>query len=452
VNANHVIETINNEFYLYNKTGGVVASIAANTFFASVSSDARGDLFDPTTFYDDATNQFFIGIDDVNSGRRSATQTSHYEYAVSTGTDVTSFTSGWTFHSINTKASSTWGDFPHVGYDSDAWVLTTNQFSFKGGSYTELEMNVINKSTFADTQSTQSSSNFTEFPARMHGAGSGTLYLVQENGYENGSSIQVDAVSNYFSASPTITRTNLTVASYGVPSAAVSPGGSNLDAGDTRIDSAAWRNNRLVATQDIGTGGVDGVRWYEFNTSGTATLTQQGTITKAGAYDYYGAIDVDPGGNLGLSYMESSSSEFVSVYAAGQVAGSAANTAFVSTLSKAGVQNFTQFDSGTHRAGDYSAVAIDPSTNNFWIENEYAGANSTSIGDYGTWIQNFSVGGTPSAQIDALLTAVMGSSTTSGSAAVTSQLSAAPSHIDVLFLEAMALSTQSSHHHDFLFF
>jgi hypothetical protein len=146
--------------------------------------------------------------------------------------------------------------------------------------------------------------------------------------------------------------------------------------------------------------------------------------------------------------MESSSSEFVSVYAAGQVAGSAANTAFVSTLSKAGVQNFTQFDTGTHRAGDYSAVAIDPSTNNFWIENEYAGANSTSIGDYGTWVQNFSVGGTPSVltprQFDALLTAVAGSSAAPGSAAT-------PSHIDLLFLEAMALSGQSTHH-DYMFF
>jgi hypothetical protein len=284
-----------------------------------------------------------------------------------------------------------------VGYDSDAYVLTTNQFTFSSGLYSKLEMNVVEKSNFKDFRSSQTSASFTEFPARMHGAGSGTLYLVQENGFENGKSIQVDKVTNYFTTTPTVTRTNLTVNSYTVPPSATSPGNQTLATGDTRIDSAAWRNNELVATQNIGVSGVSAVRFYVFNTSGTPTLTQQGNIQPgSGIYTYYGAIDIDPSMNLGLSYMESSSTEKVSVYDIGELSGGSMSAG---VLAEAGAQNFSQFDGNPHRAGDYSAIAVDPSTNNFWIENEYASGTVTSVGDYGTFISNFSVT-TPSAAAD----------------------------------------------------
>jgi hypothetical protein len=389
VGPSHIVEAINNEIYIYDKVGNLVTSLDSASFYKSVSKDPRGDYFDPTAFYDDISNQFFVGFGDVNFGSSSTTQTSHYDYAVSTGNDVTSLTSGWTWHTINTKLSGTWGDFPHVGYDSDAYVLTSNQFSFSSGLYSKLEMNVVKKSSFQDFRSSQTNASFTEFPARMHGAGAGTLYLVQENGFENGRSIQVDKVTNYFTTTPTVTRTNLTVTSYSVAPAAVSPGNSNLDTGDTRINSAAWRNNTLVATQDIGTNGVSAVRWYVFNTSGTPTLSQSGSITPgSGIYTYYGAMDIDPNGDLGMSYMESSSTQKVSVYDVGELSGGSMSAG---VLAVAGTNNFTQFDSNPHRAGDYSAIAVDPSTNNFWIENEYAGSHVTGIGDYGTFISNFTV-------------------------------------------------------------
>ena len=55
------------------------------------------------------------------------------------------------------------------------------------------------------------------------------------------------------------------------------------------------------------------VHWYEVDvSSGTPVLVQEGLINPAPGGDVFGAAAIDPSGNIGLSYMESSSTEYVS--------------------------------------------------------------------------------------------------------------------------------------------
>ena len=56
-------------------------------------------------------------------------------------------------------------------------------------------------------------------------------------------------------------------------------------------------------------------------------LVQEGLINPGpGVATYFGAAAIDPSGNIGLSYMESSSTEYVSAYVAGHIAGTPLGT------------------------------------------------------------------------------------------------------------------------------
>ena len=106
--------------------------------------------------------------------------------------------------------------------------------------------------------------------------------------------------------------------------------------------------------------------------------------------DYFPSIDIDPGGDLGMTFMESSSSEYMSMYVTGQIAGGAAGTMLTPVLARAGVTTYTGFDGSPYRAGDFSGMGVDPSDGSFWSANEYAIA-AQAVRNFGTWIQQFTI-------------------------------------------------------------
>ena len=81
----------------------------------------------------------------------------------------------------------------------------------------------------------------------------------------------------------------------------------------------------LVADQTVGLAWPDTdahARWYEIDTTSTPELIQQGTIAPGpGISTYTPAIAIGAGGVIGLTYNESSSTEYASVYDTGRTAG-----------------------------------------------------------------------------------------------------------------------------------
>ena len=106
--------------------------------------------------------------------------------------------------------------------------------------------------------------------------------------------------------------------------------------------------------------------------SGTPTLLKQGVIDPGpGVAVQMPSVDEDIHGNLGFTWMESSSSEYLSMW--------------VGTLDTAG--NFASsvaapgggFFSVNDRIGDYSTTVLDPSDGRtFWSANEYIGNDGDS--------------------------------------------------------------------------
>src|SRR5207245_11495535 len=104
---------------------------------------------------------------------------------------------------------------------------------------------------------------------------------------------------------------------------------------------------------------------------------------------YYPSIEINGAGDLGMTYMQSSFRQYVSMYVTGQKQGAAPGTMQPGVLVHAGVGTYL----GT-RGGDYSGISVDPVNDTFWAANEYS---RSSFELWGTWVANFTISASASA-------------------------------------------------------
>jgi streptogramin lyase len=372
VGPTQVVETINSEIQVYDKTTGNILLTQDIGSLLGISA-----FSDPYIVYDDIANRFvMVELTSNSSGGDGV--------ALAVSKDST-FTDG--FQSVNiVDFGSNTLDFPKVGFNADAYVITGNLFT---ATDTPLQVIAVDKQqlfsgNFVDYLYQRSSAHFrAEVPAQMHGATAGMpMYLVEEAGFGNGSAARVVTLTNELSNSPTFSDQDIPVNPYSFPNAASQPGDPfSVATNDTTFSHAEWRmingHGMLVSAQNVSEPddgfSTSRVRWYEFNTDGTPSLVQQGTINPGpGVSTYYGAPALDANGDIGISYMESSSSEYVSFYVAGRLATDPLGTMSPGTDVAPGIQTgFNLF-----RAGDYGGISVDPTDGvTFWASNEYMGTN-----------------------------------------------------------------------------
>src|SRR5262249_53578 len=108
----------------------------------------------------------------------------------------------------------------------------------------------------------------------------------------------------------------------------------------------------------------------------------------AGISTMYPSIDIDANNNLGMTYMELSSTEFISMYVTGRKPGDAAGTMSAGALAAAGNPTYT---TSASRGGDFSATTVDPAPGtSFWSANEFVNSGVSTL--WSTKVTNFSVG------------------------------------------------------------
>ncbi len=420
------VPSVNRDVAFFDKATGAASPaspLPLKVFFAPVLPNnlpVPGDIItDPKVAFDESAGRFIITTLELNF----ATQQSHLLLAVSNDANpLDGFTE---MHRIDTTENGTFSDFPQLGWDADGAYVTVNQFKFAGFPHHDAfdHARVLtfdtNSLTDGDNSTLTVSSvdrlppHFAMQPAAMHGAKSGDpMYFVESMvpGAASGGGGFLDIVqmTDKLSATPTFTDFKVLVPHYNFPPNADQPGGVQLDTGDARILSAAWRDGRLVAThtaQDDPSQTAQ-ARWYEFSTAGASpTLTQTGSIGAGpGVATFMPSINIAPNGDLGLTFLESSASQYLSILITGQKAGAAAGTLQSPIVAKAGEATLRQFRAGGElgaplRTGDYSGVAIDPADGSFWAANEYTTTAvfppppGTRLANWGTWIAQFTLGG-----------------------------------------------------------
>jgi hypothetical protein len=385
VGPGHVVETVNETLAIFNKsTGALISSQTLQSFFSGFVTGSNG-MFDPSVMYDEGAGRFVVeaAVKDPTNSK------SYIDIAVSNSSDPTA---GFTEqHQIEVdQGGQYWVDNGKLGGNADAYVFTGNFYTFSNTNGPELVLTIDknsvldqNNSTLTDYVTTRSG-QFSMIPARMHGAVSGGPMWFVETSWSGGSSIDVVKMTNVDTANPSYADNNLTVNSYSNTSSSPQPGGT-VGIVDSRTLNVEWNNNNLVAGFDSMSGSDAAAAWELFGTSGSSpTVLQQGVIHPgSGVQTYFPAVGVDSSGNIGMTYTESSSSEYVSMYFTGRLASDPANTMEPATLAQTGTATLSP-----NRAGDYAGIALDPSTSaTFWVGNEYARSN----GSWGTWLCQFTI-------------------------------------------------------------
>ncbi len=393
---NHLVQVVNSQIAIYGKgMGTLLFTQSLSSFFSSGSlAPVR-----PVVLYDELANRFVVGAFQVDE----STQTSIFYLAVSNSSNPTGL---YETHKINLQQATSsdpplWADNLRIGWNADAYVVTFNMYTFprSTAAYRHTQVLTIAKSSVLDansntlTKSQVTRSNGTLVGAVMHGSVAGDPMWLVHATWDGGNTVQVTRMTNVLGATPTFTDFDVSVPVYARPGNAVQPGSSGtLFTFDARILHVALRGTRLVAAHNVGTGGATHARWYEFNLSGTPSLRQAGEINPGiGVYTYYPSIEIAANGDLGMTYLQSSSSEFLSMYVTGRTAADPLGTMETPVLVKGGESAYSDFTgSSPYRAGFYSGISVDPTTGTtFWAAHEFATIAVSN--NWGTWIASFSL-------------------------------------------------------------
>lgn len=381
VGPDHVIETVNATLTIFDKaTGAVVSRQSFASFFAPVGGGQR--MSDPVVVFDELAGRFAVAILEFNF----TDQTSFLDVALSNDADPTH---GFgLMRRIDIKETigteGFFGDFPRFGWNADAYVCDVNMYAFNGpGAYVQVITLDKNDLTAFRTDRSGPADN-TLAPATMHGAAPGDpVWFVEENDSPN--SLRLVRMANPLSANPSFTDYIVSVPGYQNVTPPKQPNGLAITTNiSSDLLSVATRNGVLAAAQNVGQGNVTHARWYEIDLrGGQPSLMQSGEIDRGdGVFTDYPAIDISPTGNLGLTYIESSATEFMSMYVTGRTPADPPGTMQRPVLVQAGQANY----SGS-REGDYSGIGIDPTDGSFWAATEFS--NTVGFRNWATWIAHF---------------------------------------------------------------
>jgi hypothetical protein len=366
VGNNFLTEVVNFDIRVYDKPSG---SVLLTEPLASLFGAATGG--DPEVVFDEIADRWYItAFDSNNSGLFLAVSND--------GNPL----DGFVTHDLTNVGG--FPDYNKIGYNHDAVVISYNDFGSNGGNAAIL---AIDKAALlSGTLVTYNSVPAPQFrampPARMHGSKPGDpMWFVSTDGSDaGGSTIRVTKMTNVLSNSPTFTYTSLTVKTYKNATTADQPGGaaSVTTFPNTTTAQVEYRKGHLVTAMDsaLATDGFvypKGLYYVVSVATGTPKLLKQGVIDPGrGVAVQMVSVDEDLDlfrrRHLGLTWIESSINEFVSMWV-----GSTAATSRIDAAPGGGFMPYS------FRLGDYSSTVVDPSDGlTFWSANEYIGNDGGS--------------------------------------------------------------------------
>lgn len=372
VGIDHFAEVTNSHYDVYRKSDGVrVKSVSLASFFGYTAES----LFDPQCSYDSAANRWIVAAE---AFQESSTVQRQF-VAVSQTNDPTG--AFYIYNAdVNYKNNSDFWDYPHLGVDKNAILITANIFAF-GLIYAGTDLAVVDKNKLYNGQGVR---------AKLFTNLDGTLMppIVLD---QSDKTCLVAAVSSgnitlytltYPGGKPTLSKSNISVPAYSTPPDASQPGTSDkLDTLDRRFVNASTQNgNSLWQVHTINNGGRPTPKWYEFNIS-TNTVIQSGTVNATGSsHDWNASVAANTSNDAFMTW----SSTDVELGTNAQVRFSGRRNTDTAGVIQSGSALFTSStfynpsSDNPERWGDYSAVTVDP-TNSLraWIVNEKI--NSTTV-------------------------------------------------------------------------
>jgi hypothetical protein len=364
VGNNFVVETVNVQFRVFDKNTGIaIKDVPLSTIFGAPTGG------DPYVVYDDIADRWYISaFDSADSG---------LFLAVSADGDPTH-----PFHTLHLDNVGGFPDYAKPGFNKDAIFISFNNFGPGGGAAATIA-SIDKAAALSGTLSYFVSVPRFQFrampPAQMHDdVKGGVEWFVSTDGTDaGGTTIRVTKMTNYLSTTPTFTYTSLPVAEYRNASRADQPGGFITTFPNTTTTQVQYNHGFLVTAMASATASDGFVYpkglYYKINVNGAPPrLVSQNVVDPGyGVAVQMPSVAEDQQGNLGLTWMESSSSEYLSMWVGNRYASG--------KFSAQVAANGGGFFFFNFRIGDYSTVVVDPADGRtFWAANEYIGADGAS--------------------------------------------------------------------------
>lgn len=395
VGPNHIVETVNVQYAVYNKAGGLLTSGFLKSLWNGLGgSCAANNGGDPVVQYDRFADRWII----TQLGSLSAPYAECI--AVSKTNDPTLAYSLYSY-----SFGSALNDYPKFG----VWPTATNSAYlasynlFYGGSGAELcaydRAAMIAGAASPIGICYSGLSTYSYLPSDIDGP---TPPLDGTPGYFV--DLYTTASLGVYKLKPNFATPALsTLSAFStIPVAAFAQASDVPQAGTTMTldplsDRLMYRlgfrvyadHEAMAATHSVATGGVAAARWYELRSpisaTGTFSLSQQGTFAPGdGNHRWMGSIAMDSAGDMGLGYSVSGPSHFPSIRYTGRIPTDAPGTMETEASLKEGLGSQLGYD----RWGDYSSMRIDPGDDcTFWYVNEYYAASASF--DWHTRIGSF---------------------------------------------------------------
>jgi hypothetical protein len=376
-----VVETVNVQIRVFDKaSGALLLNELLATFFGASSG---GDVY---VVYDDTADRWYVSAFDSND-------TGLFLAVSLDGNPLHGFLP--TYHLTNVGG---FPDYAKPGFNKDAIFISFNNFG-PGGNAAATIAAIDKQAALSGTLTYFVSHPEFQFrampPAQMHGDAASRRasveWFVSTDGNDvSGTTMRVTQMTNFLSNSPNFIYTSLPVTAYRNASKADQPGGRITTFPNTTTTQVQFHNGHLVTAMASATA-TDGFlypkgRIYQMDVSGgTPTLISEQLIDSgSGVAVQMPSVDEDSEGNLGLSWMESSTTEYLTMW----VATLEPFGKLVAAVAAPG----GGFFNANFRLGDYSTTVLDLTDNSgnvFWSANEYIG-DGGSVDLWRTHISSFS--------------------------------------------------------------
>jgi hypothetical protein len=389
VGTNDYVQTTNVRIRVHRKFDGAVTR---SENLAAFMGD--GDFnFDPQILYDNTWNRFVVlstrAADSTNDPNR------YIRLAISTSSNANG---SFFLYRVNLAFNpGEWCDFPKLGMDQGAIIITCNNFNFanvhtrrflitvaKARLYNGQGFNVPGFFFPASTQRTLAPPLFTGQPMQQ----AARTFVAEIDSAAD--VIRVHRLQNTANAFETTltTQANIPVPAWSAPPLADQPGTNvNLETLDGRFQQhSVQRGNELWLVHTEALGSFAAPRYYTVNAAAN-TLIRHGTFFRSGTSDDWNAsLNVNEGGEVFFTFTSTDAALGVNPeirFTGCQVFAGDCDSNLGQGLFVQGSASFSQeeFPAGRFRWGDYSQVSLDPSpggscfpSQRAWATNQYVGA------------------------------------------------------------------------------
>jgi Dockerin type I domain len=414
VGLNHIIQSVNSQFQIWNKTG---ASLYGPANLSTLWADVPGPWVgtndgDPIVLYDQLADRWLISQFSLPTYPKGP----FYELiAISSTADPLGTWNRYIYSFSNMP------DYPKIGVWSDGYYLSVNYFAASSLKWAGTGVCVMERNSMlaGDTarivqfSTTTRDIGWSWLPSDADGkilppAGTPNYFMMEVDGVDwDGGADRLRSRALHVDWNNTANSTfgapvDIGVAAFDenmcsfnascIPQSGTSIG---LDAiSDRLMHRLQYRNfgsyQAIVAnhTVDVGSDHA-GMRWYELRNTGSGwTVYQQGTYAPDATHRWMGSVAMDGDGDIASGYSNSSSTMYPAIKYTGRYKSDPLGTF---SLAEQTIMSGTGSQTGTaSRWGDYSMMTVDPSDDaTFWYTNEYL--QTTGTNPWKTRIASFKI-------------------------------------------------------------